>query len=56
VCVCVCWLFVRLQSGIMPLLDLAQRQNGNFLSLAAMNKVAKILGVPPMRVYEVRLI
>ena len=39
----------------MPLLDLAQRQNGNFLSLAAMNKVAKVLGVPPMRVYEVRI-
>ncbi len=46
-------LFVLNQSGIMPLLDLAQRQNGNFLSLAAMNKVAKVLGVPPMRVYEV---
>lgn len=37
----------------MPLLDLAQRQCGNFLPLAAMNKVAKILEVPPMRVYEV---
>ena len=37
----------------MPLLDLAQRQNDNFLSLAAMNKVADIVGVNPMRVYEV---
>ena len=41
------------QSGILPLLDLAQRQVGNFLPLAAMNKVAEICEVPPMRVYEV---
>lgn len=41
------------QSAVIPLLDLAQRQNGNFLSLAAMNKVAEIIGVNPMRVYEV---
>uniref|UniRef100_A0A7S2S7U1 Uncharacterized protein n=1 Tax=Mucochytrium quahogii TaxID=96639 RepID=A0A7S2S7U1_9STRA len=41
------------QSACMPLLDLAQRQNGNFLTLAAMDKVATILGCNPMRVYEV---
>lgn len=41
------------QSACIPLLDLAQRQNENFLTLAAMNKVAEILGVQPMRVYEV---
>lgn len=41
------------QSGIIPLLDIAQRQVGNFLPLAAMNKVAEICEVPPMRVYEV---
>ena len=41
------------QSAMIPLLDLAQRQNGNFLTLSAMNKVAKILDVAPMRVYEV---
>ena len=41
------------QSGIIPLLDLAQRQNGGWTSLAAMDKVAKIVGVHPMRVYEV---
>lgn len=41
------------QSGIIPLLDLAQRQNGNFLSLAAMRKVAKICGVGEMAVFEV---
>jgi NADH dehydrogenase (ubiquinone) flavoprotein 2 len=41
------------QSGIMPLLDLAQRQHGGWVPLAAMNKIAKILNVPPMKVYEV---
>ena len=40
------------QSGIIPLLDLAQRQNGGWLPLAAMNKVADITGATPMRVYE----
>lgn len=42
-----------LQSGLIPLLDLAQRQCGNFLPLAAMNKVAEVCGIPPVRVYEV---
>ncbi len=37
----------------MPLLWIAQEQNGNFLSLAAMKKVAKILEIPDMNVYEV---
>lgn len=41
------------QSAIIPLLDLAQRQCGNFLPLAAMNKVAEVVGVAPVRVYEV---
>ena len=46
------------QSGMIPLLDLAQRQvkeqtGRSFLPLSAMNKVAQILGVMPMRVYEV---
>lgn len=41
------------QSGIIPLLDLAQRQCSNFLPLSAMNKVAEVCGVPPVRVYEV---
>ena len=41
------------QSGIIPLLDLAQRQHGGWLPVAAMDKVAKIVGVAPMRVYEV---
>lgn len=41
------------QSGIIPLLDLAQRQNGGWLPVAAMDKVASVVGVAPMRVYEV---
>ena len=40
-------------SGIIPLLDLAQRQHGGWLPVAAMDKVASIVGVVPMRVYEV---
>lgn len=40
------------QSACIPLLDLAQRQNDGFLTLSAMNKVAEIIGVNPMRVYE----
>ena len=38
---------------MMPILDLAQRQNDNWLPISAMNKTAEILGVNPMRVYEV---
>jgi NADH dehydrogenase (ubiquinone) flavoprotein 2 len=44
---------VNKKSALMPLLWLAQKQNGNFLTLAAMQKVAKILEVPEMAVYEV---
>mmetsp|Transcript_5501 Transcript_5501/g.9688 ORF Transcript_5501/g.9688 Transcript_5501/m.9688 type:complete len:279 (-) Transcript_5501:2443-3279(-) len=40
-------------SAVIPVLDLAQRQCGGWLPLAAMNKVARILEMPPMRVYEV---
>ncbi|KAL2650818.1 hypothetical protein R1flu_018946 [Riccia fluitans] len=41
------------QSGIIPLLDLAQQQNGGWLSISSMNKIAEIVGVAPIRVYEV---
>lgn len=41
------------QAAIIPLLDLAQRQCGGWVPLAAMNKVAKIVEQPPMAVYEV---
>ncbi len=43
----------RQASAVMPLLDLAQRQNGGWLSRAAMDNVAVILEMPPIRVYEV---
>ena len=41
------------RSAVLYLLHMAQKQNGNFLSLAAMNKVAKILEMPTLSVYEV---
>lgn len=40
-------------SAVMPLLDLAQRQNGGWLSRVAMDYVANMLDMPPIRVYEV---
>lgn len=40
------------KAAVMPLLDLGQRQHG-FTSLSVMNEVARILEMPPMRVYEV---
>lgn len=40
-------------SALAPLLDIAQRQCGGWLPLAAMNKVATIVEVAPMDVYEV---
>ncbi|KAL9656636.1 hypothetical protein ABK040_002907 [Willaertia magna] len=40
------------QAGILPLLHLAQRQNGGWIPLAAMNKIAEICGVNPRSVFE----
>uniref|UniRef100_D3TLS2 Mitochondrial NADH-ubiquinone oxidoreductase 24 kDa subunit n=1 Tax=Glossina morsitans morsitans TaxID=37546 RepID=D3TLS2_GLOMM len=40
------------RGALIPLLDLAQRQYG-WLPISAMHKVAEILGLPNMRVYEV---
>jgi len=45
-------------SACIPALDLAQRQSGTdgrggWLPVAAMNKVAEVLEMPPIRVYEV---
>jgi NADH dehydrogenase (ubiquinone) flavoprotein 2 len=40
-------------SACIPVLFIAQKQNNNFLTLSAMNKVAKILEMEPMQVYEV---
>jgi NADH dehydrogenase (ubiquinone) flavoprotein 2 len=41
------------QSAVIPLLYVAQEQNNNWVSLNAMNKIAEILDMPPIRVYEV---
>ncbi|XP_071513924.1 NADH dehydrogenase [ubiquinone] flavoprotein 2, mitochondrial isoform X2 [Panulirus ornatus] len=41
------------KAAVIPLLDLAQRQVGNWLPISAMHAVAKILNMPRMRVYEV---
>lgn len=43
----------RQASAVLPLLDLAQRQCGGWLPQAAIEEVAKILGMPAIRVYEV---
>lgn len=41
------------KAAVIPLLDLGQRQNKGFTSISVMNYVAKLLEMPPMRVYEV---
>ncbi|KAH7107426.1 NdufV2, NADH dehydrogenase 24 kd subunit [Auriculariales sp. MPI-PUGE-AT-0066] len=41
------------KAAIIPLLDLGQRQNKGWTSISVMNYVAKLVDVPPMRVYEV---
>ena len=41
------------KSAMISVLFLAQKQNDNFLSLSAMKKVAEVLEVPEMDVYEV---
>jgi NADH dehydrogenase (ubiquinone) flavoprotein 2 len=55
----------RQQSAMMPLLDLAQRQvaetgpygpyptGGGWIPRAAMDEIARIIAVPPIKVYEV---
>jgi NADH-quinone oxidoreductase E subunit len=43
----------RQQSAVIPLLDLAQRQHNNWLPIAAMDYVAELLAMPPVKVYEV---
>lgn len=40
-------------SAVLPVLDLAQRQNDGWLPKAALDATAEILGMPPIRVYEV---
>ena len=41
------------KSAVMPLLYLAQRQNNNWIPLAAMKYIAKLLSMPYISVYEV---
>ena len=43
----------RKKSAVMPLLDLAQRENKNFISRDIIEAIAKILEIPEIRVYEV---
>ncbi len=43
----------RQQSAVMPLLDLAQRQSGGWISRAAMVHIAERLGMAEIRVFEV---
>ncbi|MBL4748150.1 MAG: NADH-quinone oxidoreductase subunit NuoE [Magnetovibrio sp.] len=43
----------REASAVMPLLTLAQRQNDNWLPTAAMDIVAEMVDLAPVRVYEV---
>ncbi|KAG9095868.1 hypothetical protein FS749_009589 [Ceratobasidium sp. UAMH 11750] len=41
------------KAAVIPLLDLGQRQNKGWTSISVMNYIAKLLEMPPMRVYEV---
>ena len=41
------------QSAVMPLLDLAQRQHGGWIPRAAVEKIADMLEMPSIRVWEV---
>ncbi len=41
------------KSAVMPLLYLAQKQNDNWIPLAAMKYIAKFLSIPYINVYEI---
>lgn len=43
----------RQASAVLPLLDIAQRQNDNWIPLAAVEYIAEILEMEPIRVFEV---
>jgi NADH-quinone oxidoreductase subunit E len=43
----------RQASAVIPLLDIAQRQSGGWLPRAALDHVAAVLEMAPIRVYEV---
>jgi len=42
-----------IKAAVIPLLDLGQRANSGWTSISVMNEVARMLEMPPMRVYEV---
>ena len=41
------------KSAVMPLLDLAQRQNNNYVSRDVIEAIAQVVDIPEIRVYEV---
>ena len=43
----------RKKSAVMPLLDLAQRQNDNYISKDIIEHIAQLLEMPEIKVYEV---
>jgi NADH-quinone oxidoreductase E subunit len=43
----------RKKSAVVPLLDLAQRQNAGYLSKEIIEYIAKLLGMASIRVYEI---
>lgn len=43
----------RKKSAVMPLLDLAQRQNENWISKDVISTISEILEMPEIKVYEV---
>ena len=43
----------REASAVLPLLDLAQRQNNNWIPMAAIDYIANMLNMPSMKVFEV---
>jgi NADH-quinone oxidoreductase E subunit len=43
----------KMQSAVMELLFIAQRQNDNWIPLAAIKYIGKFLGMPYIKVYEV---
>src|SRR5687768_10879392 len=51
--ICSRYPLARRRSAMLPILDLAQRQHGGWLSLEALDYVAEYLGLPAISVYEV---
>ena len=43
----------KLQSAVMPLLYIAQKQNDNWIPLVALKCIAKFLNIPYIKIYEV---